>query len=386
MTRTRVALVINELATGGVERQVLTLAKELDRERFEVELIPLKGGGPLTDHVSALGLATWSPESKVGFDLAAVRRMARHFKERRFDVVLAANQYASAYARGACALGARPGRLISAFHSSPAHIRPGHRDRVAMILYRLALRGFDRIVYVSAQQRDEWRALGLAPRLQSSIIYNGIDVARFLAAPSRDVRTELGWTREDFVVGLCAALRPEKRPVDLVQAVAELRRHGAPAKLLFIGDGPQRAAVEAAVANAGLAGHVHLAGLQSDVAPFIHACDVMSLVSSAEAFSIAVLEAMACGKAMVLTQVGGAAEQITEGLHGHLVPVGEPAVVAERLLGIWRDGSAMRMGQQARERVQREFSLRHMIDQYEQLFAGEPERTTLPAQLSGRPV
>lgn len=370
MTR-RVALVVNALGTGGVERQMLALASGLPRDRFEVELIAVQPGGSLVDVARSAGVPTWCAGATRGIELGAVRRFGTHLRQRRFDVLMAANQYATLMSRAAVAVGVRPGLLLSAFHSSPALIGGGAKDRVRLALYRASLRSFDGLVYVSRRQRDEWQRLGFGGRTLSTVIHNGIDLARFEAAPRRNVRSERGWSAQDFVVGLCAALRPEKRPTDLVQAAALLAKQGVPVRLLFIGDGPERAAIEREAAAYGMADRVTVTGLQADVAPFIHACDVMTLVSASEAFSIAVLEAMACGKPLVLTEVGGAAEQIEEGVHGYCVPVGDPPAIADRLLRLWRDGSAARLGANARQRAQAEFSLRHMVDEYGRLFCGE---------------
>lgn len=366
--RQRVALVVNSLGTGGVERQMLTLAGGLDAQRFEVELIALKSQGPLAAQASALGVSVWSPQAREGVDPLAIRRLAKRLKAREFDAVLAANQYATLMLRAAVLLGRRPARMFSAFHSSPSLIGAHWRDRTRVALYRLALRSFDGLVFVSSRQREEWHALGLGRNLRSMVVHNGIDPMRFAQAVRRDIREELGWPRDAFVVGLCAALRPEKRVPDLVRGVALARQHGVPAHLLIIGDGPLRGEIEQAIREAGLNRVAGVTGLQSDVVPYIHACDVMALVSSTEAFSMAVLESMACGKPVVLTDVGGAAEQIEQGVHGYRVPVGRPELLAGHFVSLWREGAAPRMGAQARERVQREFSLQHMLDEYARLL------------------
>jgi glycosyltransferase involved in cell wall biosynthesis len=367
----RVALITSTLGTGGVERQLLTLAAHLDRGEFTPELVSLKNRGPLAAEAQRLGIPHWSADAADGLDLGAVRRLGRRLAQSGYETVLAANQYGGSMLRMAVAMSRRPGLMLAAFHSSPALIGHGWRDQVRLHAYRASLRGFDRLLYVSRQQRAEWQARGFATRLPSDVIYNGIDVARFAALPQRDVRNELGWLPTDFVVGLCAALRPEKRVHDLLEAAAQLLAQGVPLRLLLIGDGVERQSIERRAAQLGVAGRMHLAGMQSDVAAYIHACDVMTLVSSSEAFSISVLEAMACGKPLVLTRVGGAAEQIEPGHSGYLVDVGMPAQVADRLAHIWQTGEAPRLGANARSKVERDFSLARMVERYARVFRGE---------------
>jgi glycosyltransferase involved in cell wall biosynthesis len=368
----RIALIIGSLGTGGVERQTLVLARGLVARGLDVEVIALKREGPLAAEAAKQGLRVWSADARNGVDLAGLRRLRRHLRESAFDAVLAANQYASIVLRAATLMGARPSRVFSAFHTSPALLGASRADRLRLGLYRLALRGCDGLVYVSRRQRDEWQALHLAPRLPAVVIHNGLDTARFSIPPVRDLRAEMGWPPEAFVVGLCAALRPEKQALDLVRAVALLAQQGVPVRLLIIGDGPERPAIERALVDAGLFSHAVITGLQSDVVPFIQACDVMTLVSRTESFSMAVLEAMACGKPVVLTDVGGAAEQVEQGVHGYRVPVGQPAQIAEALQRLWSEGSAARVGALARERVEREFSLERMVDRYARLLSGAP--------------
>src|SRR5207248_3830085 len=91
----------------------------------------------------------------------------------------------------------------------------------------------------------------------------------------------------DFVIGLSAVLRPEKNPLQLVEAIASLRRRGIPARALVIGDGEMRGELEARARRLGVAGDVAITGLQREVRPFVAACDAAVLCSRTEAFSLA---------------------------------------------------------------------------------------------------
>ena len=128
------------------------------------------------------------------------------------------------------------------------------------------------------------------------MIYNGVDTELWKPAPEIERctnRAQLGLGENDYVVGLSAVLRPEKNHVQLVEAIAALRRRGVPARALLIGDGPTRGAVEERARTLGVAEHVIITGFQRDVRPFVAAADTMVLTSFAEALSLAALEAMA---------------------------------------------------------------------------------------------
>ena len=228
------------------------------------------------------------------------------------------------------------------------------------------------LVYVCDGQRRFWSRRGLWAR-QVHMIYNGVDLPHFdpaAAAPgAAATRASLGFGPADRVVGICAVLRPEKAHVDLLGAVARLGRDGRRWKVLVIGDGPMRAVIEAEVARLGLEDDVRITGFQSDVRPWVAACDVLALASTAiETFSIAALEAMAMEKPMIMSDIGGAREQVEPGVNGLLFPAGDVPALAACLGECWDPAATRRMGAAARQRVAKDFSLDTMIEQYAALF------------------
>jgi glycosyltransferase involved in cell wall biosynthesis len=168
---------------------------------------------------------------------------------------------------------------------------------------------------------------------------------------------------------MCAVLRPEKNPVQLVEAIAALRRRGVSAKALFIGDGVMRPQVEARSRALGVAHEVHISGLQQEVRPLVSACDAIALCSTRiETFSLAALEAMALARPVVHARVGGAAEMVREGENGFLFPVGDIAALVERLARFADPLVRSRLGGRAREVVEERFSERAMLERYEALL------------------
>jgi glycosyltransferase involved in cell wall biosynthesis len=148
----------------------------------------------------------------------------------------------------------------------------------------------------------------------------------------------------------------------------------------MIGDGPERGAVEQRARALGIPEHVLITGFQRDVRPFVAAADTMVLTSFAEALSLAALEAMAMGKPVVHSDVGGAGEIIRPGHEGFLFPVGDTPALVEHLSVLADARMRQPMGANARERVEAQLSERAMVDRYETLLmeletpraAGEP--------------
>ena len=170
------------------------------------------------------------------------------------------------------------------------------------------------------------------------------------------------------MIGLSAVLRPEKNHLQLVDAIALLRANGIPARALIIGDGPMRAAVEARARGRGVENDVVISGFQHDVRPYVAACDVMTLCSFTEAFSMAAVEAMALGKPVVHSNVGGASEMIVPGHNGFLYPVGDTRALVAKLVILSDRVVSTGMGGNARKVVETLFSERAMVDRYEQVL------------------
>jgi glycosyltransferase involved in cell wall biosynthesis len=250
-----------------------------------------------------------------------------------------------------------------------------------MLAYRPLFWNSDCAVFLCHRQRRHWRHRLLTAR-RNEVIYNGIDTTSFRLDATQGhaarLRAQLGFEAGDFVIGLPALLRPEKNHVQLVEAVAQLRSHGVAARALLIGDGMERAHVEQRARALGVSDRVRIAGLQADVRPWIAACDVVTLCSTTEAFSLAALEAMSMERPVVLSDVGGASEMVVPGWNGLLFPVGDTSAYVNALLRLADRGTAERMGRNARIAVEQLFTAEAMTDRYEGLLCGLCGREPAP--------
>jgi glycosyltransferase involved in cell wall biosynthesis len=264
----------------------------------------------------------------------------------------------------------RPLRLVLVFHTTTLRSR---KEKLQMGLYRWLTRACDRLVYVCDNQRRYWQDRGLNAQ-HSLVIHNGIDVDHFAHGHSGEdlvvLRAALGFHSGDYVIGLCAALRPEKAHCDLLEALAALVARGVHAKALFIGDGSERSNIEARTRQLGLQQRVVITGLQNDVRPYIALCNVLVLPSrTIETFSIAALECMALGKPLVLSDVGGASEQVTSGENGFLFPAGNINALAHYLESLTDPAKQSAMGRRGAELVRERFTMRRMLQAYSNMLA-----------------
>jgi glycosyltransferase involved in cell wall biosynthesis len=365
----RLAFVTSSLALGGAERQTLALAERLAARGHDCELAHVKGEAALVAGLAPRLARVRSLEAKRYLDARALGALARCFGTCRPEAVVAANGYALMYAGLARRAARLCAPLVATFHTTRLL---GAKQRAQMALYRPFYWSARCTVFVSERQRRHWRLRGLLSR-RNEVIHNGVDIEAFcdLCVPGERarLRAAFGFAPQDYVIGMSALLRPEKNHVQMVEAVARLRDRGVPARALLIGDGEMRPAIEARARELGVADAVVITGFQTNVRPFLAAIDVAVLCSTAvETFSLAALEAMALGKPVVLSEIGGAAEMVFPGHNGFLFPVGDTDALVDRLLRLADPVACRLMGDRARGVVEVFFSEKTMVDRYERLL------------------
>ena len=383
--RINALFVLNVLAVGGAEKHVVSLINGIDRGRYALSLVGLKSGKALLDQIEpgSCENGTLCLGVNKGLDLNAVRRLAKYIDDKGIDVVVCTNMYTLMYGWLSLLYSRRKAHLVEVFHTTGFS---SHKDRLSMMLYKHLVRATGLLVYVSHAQARHWRHHGLRAQ-RETVIHNGIDVERFRdvwsASDKLAFRRTQGFDAQDYVVGLCAVMRPGKAHGDLLAGLARLRRDGMNIKGLLIGDGPERARIEGAIRDLGLTDHVRITGLMEDVRPAIAACDVMVITSTpVETFSIAALEAMALGKPMVMTDLGGAPEQVTSGANGLLYPAGSIEALADCLRRLADPQARLEMGRRAASRVANDFSLDAMVRSYERVLAELVTGSPLPGAAS----
>ena len=364
----RLMFVVGALFHGGAERHTVGLVSRLAERGHQCHVVHIKKG------VEALagrirlreGGTVRCLDAARYLDVRAVARFAAHVSEIAPSTIVAANPYALMYSWLALRLARSRAPLIATFHSNRLL---GAKERLQMLLYRVFFWTADCSVFVCRTQRRYWRRRGVLSRA-NEVIYNGVDTAEFCDHPGerQAIRRALGFSEAEYVVGITALLRPEKNHVQLVDAIAALRRMGIPARALMIGDGETREAIEARALSLDVAADVVITGLKQDVRPYLAACDAVALCSLTETFSLSALEAMAVGRPVVHSDVGGAAELIVAGRNGFLFPAGDTKAFVDALAMLSDRALSTRMGREARATVETLFSETAMVDRYEALL------------------
>jgi glycosyltransferase involved in cell wall biosynthesis len=246
-------------------------------------------------------------------------------------------------------------------------------------LDRLARRAPDMIVANSAAvAADTLVREGLNP-LRLRVIRNGITPAEPLAAAERDaIRAGWGVGPDDIVAGAVANYRPVKGLERLVRVVAGLHAELPDLRLVLIGDGPLRGALEAQAAGLGIGSIVRVNGPAPDARHLVEAFDLVVAASEAEGLPNALLEAAAAGRPIAATAAGGTVEVIEDGRTGLLVPVGDEAALAGAVRRLVQDPELRaRLGAAARVHVEATFGMDRMVAEYAALYDELAERRGL---------
>jgi glycosyltransferase involved in cell wall biosynthesis len=365
----RVIFAASSLPHGGAERHTVAVMKRLAERGHECHAVSIRESRGRPDRIPAETCSTAiCLDASRYLDARAVRDFAARIARIRPAAIVAANPYALMYSWLAKGQSGVSTRLAVTFHTT---LLQSAKEQLQMLFYRPFFWAADVLIFVCERQRRHWLRRGVFAR-RVGVIHNGVDTDAFRDRWSLEERAQfrraLGYSENDFVIGASAWLRPEKNHLQLVDAVAALRARGIPARVLLIGEGEMRSAIEARARSLGVDPSVKIAGYQSDVRPFLGACDAVALCSVTETFSLAAIEAMALGRPVVHSDVGGAAEMIVPGRNGFLFPVGDTQAFVDKLALLADPVVSRSMGSNARALVESRFSERGMVDRYERLL------------------
>jgi glycosyltransferase involved in cell wall biosynthesis len=264
------------------------------------------------------------------------------------------------------------GHVLEGYFSKPV-------ERVFLEAERRLARRTDRLIAVSPEVRDDLLDLGIGRPDQIEVVPLGLDLDPFLAldaaTPTGKLRAHLGLPPTTPLVGIVGRLVPIKDVATTIRAVQRLDG----VHLAVVGDGELRPVLEAEAASLGAADRVHFTGWWDDVAAVMAGLDVAALSSRNEGTPVALIEALAAGRPVVGTNVGGVRFVVEEDKSGYLVPPNDADALADRLKALLADPALRaRMGDYGRARVRDRFGARRLVADMRALYAdlrqGRPRR------------
>jgi glycosyltransferase involved in cell wall biosynthesis len=395
----RILRVIGRLNVGGPALHVAYLSAGLAKRGYETTLVAgsvARGEDSMTFVAESLGV----PVVRLGEmrrdisplrDSVALARLVRLIRETRPHILHTHMAKAGAVGRlAALASGsARPPVVLHTFHGHVLrHYFDPARTTAFRMLERWLARSTTALVAVSPQVRDELVELGVAPQKRFAVVRLGIDLAERIGAD--DLRVEqrrlLGIAPDRFVVGWIGRMTEVKRTDRVLLAFRQLRDTGVAACLCLVGDGPDRPAIERRAHELGIMRDTLFLGFQQDVAPFYAVFDALLLPSVSEGTPVSAIEALAAGRPVVATRVGGVPDVVRDGQDGLLV---EPEAIddlSDGLARLARDPALReRLGSAGRERVVRRYGVERLVDEMDLLYRSLLEASP-SSSLTSRPA
>lgn len=361
----RVAFLVTSLPVGGAETLLVNLLKRLDTGRVVGEVICMKERGPLGETL-AESFPVHDQLLNGKYDVGVIMRLRQLLRDRQIDAVVTVGAGDKMFWGRLAAWVAGVPVIASALHSTGW---PDGVGRVNRWLTPLT----DAFIAVAAEHGQFMREFERFPANRISVIRNGIDTDRFRprdeSSNRSDLRKSLGVPAKTPLVGLVAALRPEKNHRRFIDVAAKVRRNVPEAHFVLIGDGPERPAIEARLQSQRLEKHVHLLGTRHDTDRLVAELDVFLLTSDNEANPVSILEALACGVPVVSSDVGSIAETVQPGNTGYLFSPDDEAAAARYVSQLLVDHpQRQRLGMAGRQRVLASGSLDTMVAGYQELF------------------
>jgi glycosyltransferase involved in cell wall biosynthesis len=337
----------------GGQNQVLVTVLGLRALGHRTALVAHPSGELRRRAEEGLDLIPLAPRSEL--DLSAAWRLSRVIKRLQPDILHAHDPHAVAVSALAVSMGTQTvkPRLVASRRVD------FHLARNA--LSRWKYRQVDLFICASDAIRRMLVADGI-PKTRAVTVHEGIDLARVEAVPRAELHQELWLPHDAPIVGNVAALVPHKGQRHLVDAVAEVLRHQPDARFVIAGEGELRDSLRHQIRQHRLEKHVVLAGFRPDVLSVHKAFDIFVMSSVTEGLGTSLLDAMACGKPVVATSVGGIPEVVVHGETGFLVPPRDPAALAGAIVQLLSDPQRRQeMGAAGLRRVKAHFTSEVMV-------------------------
>jgi glycosyltransferase involved in cell wall biosynthesis len=374
--RCRLLYLVGELHKGGLERQLYYLLREIDRERYSPAVVVwnYRDSDLHVPLLRAIGVPIYSLAT-ANSRLEKLRAFRRLVGQLRPEVIHSYNFYTNfaaswgAVGRTAVAIGSVRNAFVWSKHDS------------GPLVGRLSARWPSNQIFNSFAAAEEVpRARTMFAPKHVAVVTNAIDLVRFRssAAPCSVPTQILG-------VGY---LRPAKRWDRVLGAAAELKRNGLDCRIRIVGGGPLLRELQQHASKLGVVDRVQFVPHSDDIPGLLAGAAFLTHTADNEGSPNAVMEAMACGRAVVATEVGDIPRLVDDGVTGFLVKPGDGAQLAERMAALANDPElCSRMGEAARRKAERDFGLdrlvRETLDSYRKAGWDTGRRESLMSSATG---
>jgi len=343
----------------------INLADFINPDKFK-SYVGVFREGELTSELRKRGIKfLWLKESTQTYDYKFLKNIIQLIKQNRIDLIHSHTWGTDFYGYWASKILGIP--MISTIHNRYYIFEKWSRR----FSYKVFISQIKKIVAVSKDIQNLLREELKIPPQKVKLIYNGIDTHKFENKKDlKSLRKELNLSEEELILGNVGNLREVKDHHTLILSFHKVITLFPQAKLLIVGEGELKSSLVKLCAELGLENRVLFLGHREDVNLLLGLMDLFILSSHSEGCSISLLEAMASGKPVIATRVGGNPELILDGKTGFLVPPAEPEKLAEKTIFLLKNEDLrVKMGDEGRRRVKVKFSLETMVKNYEELYS-----------------
>ena len=387
MGKIKVIHVITRFDKGGSAENTFLTVRGLDKEKYDVMLIRgLSQEFRMSEQEAAAVEKNLIEAEKNGIriitlpelvrnidpiqDLKAFFSLMRIFKSEKPHIVHTHTSKAGILGRWAAFFAKVP--II--VHTPHGHVFWGYFNRLktsAFVFFeRLTARITDRIITLTEQEKKEHLRFAIASEGEFTVIHSGVDLTGFSNAKvdAPEMRKKLGIPEESFVVGTVGRLTPVKGHRYLIEAAAELVRQKTDILFVFLGDGELLNDLTEMATALGIKDNVKFLGWRPDVADVMATFDIFVLPSLNEGMGKVLVEAMAMGKPIIASNVGGIHDLITDGENGLLVSPADHEAIADAILSLYRDSAKTKRLCEKGKAIAAGYSADAMIQKIDHLY------------------
>ena len=362
MKKIKVLQLAESLEIGGMERVVASIARGLDPEAYEVSVWSIARGGQIASELEKEGKQVKVLGIDNYYNPLNVFKLSNLIKKERPDIIHTHGYFASTIGRIAAKLAKVP-IIVTHVHSTYW----GYTKRNILIERELS-KFTDRIICCSdAVKRFVVEHENISDK-KAVTIYNGVEIKE--VNDSFKSREALGIRENDIMITTVGSLTPHKGQRYLIEAVAHSMKTHDNIRCFIVGDGPLRVEFENYAISLGIGAHINFLGRVGDISEVINATDIFVMPSSGrEGLGIAVLEAMAYGKPVIASDIGGLPEVVIDSATGYLVKPKDVHSIASVINKLVEDGSArIAMGSEGKRVFEERFKAKFMISRIDDLY------------------
>ena len=365
--KTRLLLLTDEMEVGGTQRQIVHIAAQLDRNRFEPTVLYFRHPSFFVGELERAGVRVIQVPKRARLDPKFVLHLAREIGRGGFDVMHCfafSGELWGTVARRLLPRASRPA-LISSVRGTYEWYTRWHWA----IKRRISAQSSRVIANSHMGARYACQQMGL-PEHSICVVHNGVQQNDSSGTDIGKQRMQWGAADAELLVLFVGRLVDHKDLPTLLRATARLRAQGSAVRVAIAGDGPLRTEIENVVDSLSIRDTVRLLGQRDDIPDLIAAADVVVLPSVREGLSNVILEGMMGGKPVVASRAGGNIELVEHECSGLLFEIGDDAGLAAALQRLADDPLLRkRLGQGASSRAQTQFSVPSMVKAYEKTYS-----------------